>query len=460
MPLPPITPAPSRFLVPAKRPGSEHPQGQTLNPQPSTGSHRFHATPRFPSGTTSLPVDQISTEPFSPAAPPIPVRSAKASRGKSTHDIIDEATSPVSSHHTPATSSTASRFHLPESIEFASSYLSQTPVKEQDSFIHHVSPTRSPKRRRISIASSASSMELTQAAPDQEQIDITISSPPLPPHLDSAEELPNDDPILPDNTQIYSSSPLAPAPTIDVDDDLDDLDDGVDYRDAILPHNTQILSSSPPPSYSDDDEDETHSPNPDEMITSSFHSSHSGIYPASYPSSSSSPQNQPTFHPAPRFGGGAPPTEPGTPTPHAPDDVDVQPAPDIFSPHRARNPRSRGHVAGGMAAELRDWLVEIKENEVESSNGATPALGMVRLAVDEIRRDAPPGMTLVAGRVGGVRVRAILAGDGDGGTVEEGAVVAISMPAWDVELEESWAVAYRWEDVGWEEVGGGKGGGS
>lgn len=417
-------------------------------------------------------MDQISAESFSSAAPPIPVRSARASRGKSTHDIIDEATSPVSFRHTPETFSTAPQFLLPEPIEFvASSYLSQTPVKEQDSFNHHVSPTRSPKRRRISIASSTSSMELTQEAPDQEQIDIAVSSPPLPANLDSDEEAPSDDPILPDNTQIYSSSPPAPTSAINVDvddDDDDDLDDGIDYRDPILPHNTQILSSSPPPSYSSEDEDEDgpHPSNPDEMITSSFASSHrSPLYPATYPpsSSSSDPQNQPTFHPAPRFGGIAPPTEPGTPTPHdnAPDDVDAQqPAPDIFSPQRgaSRNPRSRRHVPGGMAAELRDWLVEIKENEAESNNGGgAPTLGLVRLTVEEIRRDAPPGMMLVAGRVGAGRARAILAGDGEGGTVEEGAVVAISMPAWDVVLEESWAVAYRWEVVGWEEQGEGGG---
>lgn len=305
-------------------------------------------------------------------------------------------------------------------------------------------------------------MELTQEVPDQEQVEITISSPPLDPQLDSVEELPTDDPILPDNTQIYSSSPPAPAPAIDVDvDDDDSGDDGIDYRDAILPHNTQILSSSPPPTYSsdedeDEDEREAHSPNPDEMITSSFNSSHSQLYPASYPPppSSSDPQNQPTFHPAPRFGGA--PTEgpePGTPTPDAAPE-NAPPVPDIFSPQRARNPRSRRHVPGGMAAELRDWLVEIKENEAERNNGGAPPLGLVRLAVDEIRRDAPPGMMLVAGRVGAGRARAILAGDGEGGTVEEGAVVAISMPAWDVVLEESWAVAYRWEVVGWEEQGG------
>lgn len=314
-------------------------------------------------------------------------------------------------------------------------------------------------------------MELTQEAPDQEQVDIAVSSPPLPANLDSDEEAPTDDPILPDNTQIYSSSPPAPTSAINVDvddDDDDDPDDGIDYRDPILPHNTQILSSSPPPSYSSEDEDEDgpHPSNPDEMITSSFASSHhSPLYPATYPpsSSSSDPQNQPTFHPAPRFGGIAPPTEPGTPTPHdhAPDDVDAQqPTPDIFSPQRgaSRNPRSRRHVPGGMAAELRDWLVEIKENEAESNNGGgAPTLGLVRLTVEEIRRDAPPGMMLVAGRVGAGRARAILAGDGEGGTVEEGAVVAISMPAWDVVLEESWAVAYRWEVVGWEEQGEGGG---
>lgn len=83
-------------------------------------------------------------------------------------------------------------------------------------------------------------------------------------------------------------------------------------------------------------------------------------------------------------------------------------------------------------------------------------------------------MTLVCGRLvegtGGAgagggeqeeggRVRVILAGEGNieglgagkgggnRGRVVTGAVVAVVPPAWDVELDGLWAVAYRWEVV-------------
>ncbi|KAK1831640.1 hypothetical protein QBC39DRAFT_382292 [Podospora conica] len=503
MPPPPVTPAPSRFLVPAKRPGSERPQGQTPNTHPSAGPNRFHATPRFPAGTTPAPLDQISAEPFSPDALPIPVRSARSSRGKPAHDIIDEEASPTSSRETLGTVSTIRRTHLPEPIEFASSYLSQTPVKDEESPIEHVSPTRSPKRRRISIASSTSSMQ------EVEQVDIAISSPSIPASLDGGEETPNNDPILPDNTQIHSSSPptidmdddpilahieddpILPdntqinssspsAPAIDIDVEDDDQDDGIDYRDAILPHNTQI-HSSPHPSYSDEEDSDdgtyphrTHPPDPDEMITSSFNSEHNSFYPDSHPNPlrrrrnggthDDSQTNQPTFHPAPRFGhrrpttttGPGPEPAPGTPV-HPPDtDPTAQPPLDI-SPHRTRTRPRRRHLPGGMASELRSWLLGIKEDEENTDDDdETPTTAeTLKLTVTETRRE-PPGMTLVAGRVEGTgaQVRAILAGEGEGGEVREGGTVEVMMPAWEMELGGRWVVGYRWGVVGGEEGAG------
>ncbi|KAL2129809.1 hypothetical protein VTI74DRAFT_7279 [Chaetomium olivicolor] len=73
-------------------------------------------------------------------------------------------------------------------------------------------------------------------------------------------------------------------------------------------------------------------------------------------------------------------------------------------------------------------------------------------------------MTLISGQLvveagQGTTVRVILAGEGNieglgvgrrGGNrnlVAPGVVVAIAPPAWDVELDGRWAVAYRWEVI-------------
>ncbi len=119
------------------------------------------------------------------------------------------------------------------------------------------------------------------------------------------------------------------------------------------------------------------------------------------------------------------------------------PAP--FSPQR----RGLRYLAGGLAAEVRDWLVQIKRADDAPADGGFAAT----LAVGEVR--AAPGLALVSGpdssqdgRVG----RAILAGDGRlrglaKNRVVEGRVVGIAQPAWDVELQHGggvWTVACDW----------------
>lgn len=136
-------------------------------------------------------------------------------------------------------------------------------------------------------------------------------------------------------------------------------------------------------------------------------------------------------------------------------------------------------MSGGLAAELRDWLVDVKtESEKRSSSAAT-----ARLTVGGFR-DGGPGMTLISGRPtplavvdhsgsSAEEIRAILVGEGGlvddraGGLyqkgrdkprdrVSSGVVVGIALPAWDVQLpgQGKWAVAYRWEVVGSVDDGG------
>jgi hypothetical protein len=167
----------------------------------------------------------------------------------------------------------------------------------------------------------------------------------------------------------------------------------------------------------------------------------------------------------------------------------------LFSPQRRGGPK---YLPGGLAAELRDWLVEVKEGAdvvADLDSGQPPmsehlraapsavVMTMMRVRVEAVRRGGV-GMTLVAGRQVGsgpgrvgpdrdsqgrgregerdaVEVRVMLAGEGmvqglgggdsggNLGRVVPGAVVAVAPPTWEVELgaDGRWAVAYRWEVV-------------
>lgn len=165
------------------------------------------------------------------------------------------------------------------------------------------------------------------------------------------------------------------------------------------------------------------------------------------------PARHPTFHSAPRFKT----TEPAT--------RDAQkrpPLPDAFSPQR----RGAKYVPGGLAAEVRDWLVQVKG----VSEYDRPAGASVQVTVDAAR--AGNGMWIVASRhhyqqqtegsgggesrEGGHPAKVILAGDGRiaglGGrsAVGESGTVAMHQPMWDVTLGDlgQFAVACDWETSG------------
>ncbi|RYP15463.1 hypothetical protein DL765_005670 [Monosporascus sp. GIB2] len=176
-------------------------------------------------------------------------------------------------------------------------------------------------------------------------------------------------------------------------------------------------------------------------------------------------QQQPTFHKAPRF------KQPDFPVTEA---VRRDPLPDVFSPHHRRG-TSNKYAPGGLAAEVRDWLVGI-----EACSGVVKRREegewAARLVIGDVR--AAPGMgVLVSSRrvrdgLGEVEMlgsggggdgdepehdtKLILAGQGRlvglarRNEVGKGAVVGIVGPTWEVELGGlgSWVVACDWMVLG------------
>lgn len=148
----------------------------------------------------------------------------------------------------------------------------------------------------------------------------------------------------------------------------------------------------------------------------------------------------PTFHKAPRFKATV-----------LPEGAQRSLLPDAFSPQR-RGPR---YLPGGLAAELREWLVQVKG----ASEYDRPAGSSVEVTIDEAK--AGNGMWVVAAHETDDAGRpqeedlpkVILAGDGRtaglGGrnTVRPGTTVSLHQPMWDVDLGDlgRFAVACDWE---------------
>ncbi|KAB8295299.1 hypothetical protein EYC80_007204 [Monilinia laxa] len=152
-----------------------------------------------------------------------------------------------------------------------------------------------------------------------------------------------------------------------------------------------------------------------------------------------------------------------------PDPTETQgnadPLPEQFSPHR----KGQKYVVGGLAAEVRDWLINI-DSAVPSHGAPGVQKGkdrdrewLVKMVVDEVSGGGRMGMCLVRGRkmrdVEGVEmvddsgvVKVLLAGEGvgtglqRGKDVEVGRVVGIKGPVWEIAIEgEKWGVGVDWE---------------
>lgn len=166
----------------------------------------------------------------------------------------------------------------------------------------------------------------------------------------------------------------------------------------------------------------------------------------------------PTFRQPPRFKGVE--LQVGEQEAERPGQNDVRLPDALFTPQR----RGAKYVAGGLAAELRDWLVNIKGGDGGHGDDARSGdVGFAtKMVVDEL--EAAPGMHLVQGR----RIDSddhhdnllptmnfILAGDGrlDGLTrprdVVQDSQVGIAQPSWEVVLDggTTWLVACDWAVV-------------
>ncbi|KAK3296791.1 uncharacterized protein B0H64DRAFT_390332 [Chaetomium fimeti] len=412
MGLPPATPAPSRFLI-SKKPSTQQSQSQTPN-QPFRGSSQFHATPRF---ATSTPRPS-STQTGAAFATPALVIKSRVPRNRSTQDIIDDS-SPISPEDGSPSALPTTHDALPEPIEVDSSLIPQSLSPEGPG------EGRPPKRRRISIASSEPEVDPLVSSQNSQDTD-----------LGSLPDAPND----------YIASFYS---------DVEDEDPEADDQGTIVSP-TQSIPSSP-----------THHHTPgrgEDREESDLDDLENDAEAAADAETPKRADTKPAFRVGPRFKLTEPPDKFA---PH----FDTYMSADIFSPQR----RGTKYLPGGLAAELRDWLVDVKggvdgEGEVKATSSAlsfTSGTGAARVVVGEVSRGGP-GMTLISGRVmdeeaeGGIQedvnVRVILAGEGNieelGGKgtgnrnqVASGAVVAIAPPAWDVELDGQWAVAYRWEVV-------------
>ncbi|KAL2071677.1 hypothetical protein VTL71DRAFT_12912 [Oculimacula yallundae] len=154
------------------------------------------------------------------------------------------------------------------------------------------------------------------------------------------------------------------------------------------------------------------------------------------------------------------------PDPSENTETQSDPLPDQFSPHR----KGQKYIPGGLAAEVRDWLINLESAIPASGGGKRDGEWVVRVMVDDIKGGLREGMTLVRGRQvvvvgnedGGGKggemvdtlgvVKVILAGEGAGSglqkgkAVEKGKMVGIKGPVWDVVIEgEKWGVGVDWK---------------
>jgi hypothetical protein len=146
---------------------------------------------------------------------------------------------------------------------------------------------------------------------------------------------------------------------------------------------------------------------------------------------------RPIFHRAPRF-------KTSDESYSASSERPAYPLPDMFSPHRRGAPR---YAAGGLAAELRDWLVGVKGVGSDGETGPPPLR-----TLKVIDTKPGPGFRMIRGqRTGGDTIRALLAGDGrleglaKANHITAGSIVEILPPTWETILEDgNWLVVCDW----------------
>lgn len=137
----------------------------------------------------------------------------------------------------------------------------------------------------------------------------------------------------------------------------------------------------------------------------------------------------------------------------------VEPLPEHFSPRR----RGQKFLAGGLAAEVRGWLVELESQGPRGARNSAREDGWkIKIAVDEVTGGYGAGMTLVRGRrmgsnSGGAAdlypIRMILGGEKGmsegikkGEQAAVGKMVGVKGPAWEVDIDGvTWGASASWK---------------
>lgn len=137
------------------------------------------------------------------------------------------------------------------------------------------------------------------------------------------------------------------------------------------------------------------------------------------------------------------------------------PLPEQFSPHR----KGQKYVAGGLAAEMRDWLFNIESSipTAAAQERIKEDGWLVKLVVDEVSGNSRAGMMLVRGKQmhgldgeemadGNGIVKVILAGEGTANGLQRASIVGVGTrvgirgPVWEVVVEgERWGVGVEWK---------------
>jgi hypothetical protein len=128
--------------------------------------------------------------------------------------------------------------------------------------------------------------------------------------------------------------------------------------------------------------------------------------------------------------------------PSAPPDTS-EPLPEAFSPHR----RGQKFVPGGMAAEVRQWIVDATQS-TSHSHTRRGVRHQLRVRVMESRGTAKDGLLMVRGSVEGKEARLILPSAGKNKTaakIVQRDLLEIKDPSWEIELDGgTWVVAADW----------------
>ncbi|EME46581.1 hypothetical protein DOTSEDRAFT_70554 [Dothistroma septosporum NZE10] len=124
-----------------------------------------------------------------------------------------------------------------------------------------------------------------------------------------------------------------------------------------------------------------------------------------------------------------------------------EPLPEAFSPHR----RGEKFVPGGMAATMQQWVIETGQSASHSRKAQGYLRGedyVLRVIVQSVQGISP--LLVEAKQLDGTMTRVFLVVDRkkDSVDVDEGSVVGIRAPTWEVELEERvWTIAVDWKTL-------------